>query len=470
MRSLLSGEKGGEKVYELARNICEAGTLDPGDRLYVMAAVDKVGRYIVLEGNRRLTALRLLSQPGMIDREDLGLSSAMRAKFKKLQAESKDRWPTVVDVVVFLDRDSANHFIRLRHTGENSGAGRSAWSALQVARFDDTGLWKSLVFLRADNALDLAVINALDTSTFNVTNYDRVSSTQEFQRRFGVAIGRSTFKVTGNETRAKLALSKLASDVESGRVDSRGEFAEAKGMLAYLITLDEVVTVSSRVEETPVEEPNNVTPIRPFSPAPQGEPWNSSGDPAGHEINIPEPDSKGDKPRPAAAADIDGGGISLRPIRKPRTTKYLIDKKELLTVSNQKCRAIVDELKSRVEVQKAPFACALLLRSLQELTADIYVSIMDLKAVDRSAKIDAAANHLLGKPHPTDTLNKNELALAFKKSRDAYDELSAAAHHSVVMVSPEHVRSTWDNLKGGTDLLWKRIHAEELSKKSNAAA
>lgn len=51
MRSLLAVEKNGEKVYELARDICDAGMLDPGDRLYVIEDVGQPERYIALEGN-----------------------------------------------------------------------------------------------------------------------------------------------------------------------------------------------------------------------------------------------------------------------------------------------------------------------------------------------------------------------------------------------------------------------------------
>jgi hypothetical protein len=61
---------------------------------------------------------------------------------------------------------------------------------LQIARFDNTGLWQALEYLRGANALDLDVINALDNNRFNITNFDRVSGTLEFQKRFEVAIGK----------------------------------------------------------------------------------------------------------------------------------------------------------------------------------------------------------------------------------------------------------------------------------------
>lgn len=91
LKELLSVEKEAEKIYALASNICEMGMLDPGDRIYVIPSLVEQDRYIVLDGNRRLTVLRLLSQAALIDRDDIGISSSMRQRFKRLQREHEGR-------------------------------------------------------------------------------------------------------------------------------------------------------------------------------------------------------------------------------------------------------------------------------------------------------------------------------------------------------------------------------------------
>lgn len=139
-------------------------------------------------------------------------------------------------------------------------------------------------------------------------------------------------------------------------------------------------------------------------------------------------------------------------------------------VNNLKCRAIVDELKSKVEVQKAPFACALLVRSLQEITAELYLISIQQKTSNNAANIDAAARNLLGSAHSTDPADKMTIANAFMQARETYSELSMAAHSSLSMVSHDHVRLTWQNIKGGMDLLWKRMHANEVARKATLAA
>ncbi|MGN8190913.1 hypothetical protein ACTJLD_33490 [Burkholderia sp. 22088] len=459
LRSLLAVERDGEKVYELARDICEAGMLDPGDRLYVVPT-DSRDRFVVLDGNRRLAALRLLSQPGLIEREAVGLSHSLRGRFKRLQSEFPNRWPTEVDVVIFDSREQANRFIRLRHTGENLGAGRSAWSALQIARFDNTGLWQCLESLHTARELSLAVMNELDRSAFNITSFERVVTSEEFQRRFGCRIGKSTFNAGENASRAMKALARVANDVATGRVTSRGDFAEAKTMLPYIDEVEAAVDAQStpatpNSQSQPTAPNGNVTalPNKPQPPKPSAAATNSQA----VTPSTPPPSSN-----PAVVS-------ALPVIRKKRASKFLLAKHELGNVTNPKCREIVVELKQKVSVQDAPCACALLLRCLQELTAEIYVrDVIGRKPTDRSANIDAAAKHLLGNQHATDTSDKIDIAKNFDQFRDAYEELSSTAHSKVTDLSPDHLRSTWNNLGGGMDLLWKRIHAAEIARSQEA--
>lgn len=455
LRELLSIEKDAEKIFALAANICEMGMLDPGDRLYVIPSDSEQDRYIVLDGNRRLTALRLLSQATLIDRDDIGLSSVMRQRFKRLQRDHAGRWPTEVDVVVFDSRQAANEFIRLRHTGENAGAGRSAWSALQVARFDNTGTWQCLEQLRHDNALSLDASNALDRGEFAITNFERVANVGAFQERFGYALA-SSFSVNSKE-RAYAALSKLAADVVSGRVHSREEFAEAKNMSGYF---DEVEAFIA-----PPPPPSPPLPSPP-SPSPNGA-SDSSNNGAPPTPNVENDGSVVNNPPPAPSPTPTP---TPPPVRKKRTSAYLVDKKALLNVTNPKCRLVIDELKGKVKVTDSPFACALLVRSFQEMTSYIYLDAMGLNpGNNKTTNITGAANHLLGTRHETDTSDRQALAIAFKSSSDIYEQLSETAHSTVTVTGPDHVRVVWQNLSGGLELLWRRIHHTQLAAQTSSA-
>lgn len=456
IRSLLAVEHEGEKVFALAHDICSVGMLDPGDRMYVIKSEVTPDRYTVLDGNRRLTSLLLLSQPGLLDRDDIGLNDAMRHRFERLQSEFPNQWPIEVDVVIFDNRESAKHFIRLRHTGENEGAGRSAWSALQVARFDNTGLWQCIQHLRTENMLGLDVINELDRSAFAITNFGRVAAQAEFQRRFGYTLTKTSFEIGKDRVRALFALSKLAADVTSKRVDTRGEFEKAELMKPYFDEVD--ATVSAAMAAQTRSSGGNAG--NDSNPSSQPAPGSGAADTTGQSSQ-----------QPPAGTSAGNPPTSPPTARRPRQSKYLIKRTELLTVTNPKCRDIVDELKGRVDVN-APYACALLLRSLQEMTSELYLTAMkqEVKSNNKTTMITQAANHLLGNRHSTDPSDWMVLAKSFQQSASVYDQLCDTAHSTNTIISADHVRSTWATVQGGMDLLWKRIFAATRSGDASGAS
>jgi hypothetical protein len=93
------------------------------------------------------------------------------------------------------------------------------------------------------------------------------------------------------------------------------------------------------------------------------------------------------------------------------------------------------------------------------MTAFVYLEAMGMNpGTNKTTNITQAANHLLGNRHPTDTADWQPLALAFKSSADVYEKLCETAHSTVTVTGPDGVRVAWQNLAGGLELLWRRIH------------
>ena len=96
--------------------------LDPGDSLYVIRSEEKHEDFVVLEGNRRLSALKVLSNPDVL--ASTGLADTVT---KPLVREAAGFHRTEVEpirCVRFDDREQANEWIRRRHTGVADGEGR----------------------------------------------------------------------------------------------------------------------------------------------------------------------------------------------------------------------------------------------------------------------------------------------------------------------------------------------------------
>ncbi len=98
-----------------------------------------------------------------------------------------------IDVALAESREEARPFIRLKHTGALEGAGRSAWSPMQQARFEDTGTYKLLTRLRVDGLLNSQALGQLDSSEFAISTFDRAAGSSEFTNRFGGRIATDAY-------------------------------------------------------------------------------------------------------------------------------------------------------------------------------------------------------------------------------------------------------------------------------------
>lgn len=116
---------------KMMQSIKENG-LDPGDSLYTIDA-DQEDMYVVLDGNRRLAALKVLCSPYLLD--NINVPGVDR---KPLQNASVDFDRTQVEPIsctLFPDREMAHEWIMRRHTGAANGEGRIQWGSLETKRF-----------------------------------------------------------------------------------------------------------------------------------------------------------------------------------------------------------------------------------------------------------------------------------------------------------------------------------------------
>ena len=108
--------------------------LDPGDSLYVVRSEDS-NDFIVLEGNRRLSALKVLSNPDILAGTDLSENTKKVLAREAAHFDPKQVEP--IRCVRFDGREEANDWIRRRHTGTAGGEGRITWKPLEIQRFSN---------------------------------------------------------------------------------------------------------------------------------------------------------------------------------------------------------------------------------------------------------------------------------------------------------------------------------------------
>lgn len=124
------------KLANLAEDIVDFG-LSPTKRLMVIPYNGNID-YTVLDGNRRVTSLRILQNPHLLD--DIAISPSLRARFDRLNKKFTMNTVEPISITVFDTREDAQHWIELEHNGQNEGRGVVQWNTLVAARFRENRL------------------------------------------------------------------------------------------------------------------------------------------------------------------------------------------------------------------------------------------------------------------------------------------------------------------------------------------
>jgi hypothetical protein len=117
-----------EDVQELARKIAKTGLL-PGERIIV---VQEKGQWVVLEGNRRICACKLLLSPQLVPPE-------FRKTFPRSATASEIALIEKVDVDIAPDRKTAEPILTLRHTESGIRKWKPVARMRRVRRLLDEG-------------------------------------------------------------------------------------------------------------------------------------------------------------------------------------------------------------------------------------------------------------------------------------------------------------------------------------------
>lgn len=165
IEQLVSDQK--RKLLALAEDILIKG-LNPIDPIAVLKTSDN--KLIVREGNRRITALKILNNPDIIKESHPTYYNS----FVNLISKYKDKVFKSVSITIFSSIDELKHWISLKHTGEQNGKGTVPWDIEQRNRFKEildqyTPVMRFRDFLVSEN-----IITKQDNDSLNQTMWERL--------------------------------------------------------------------------------------------------------------------------------------------------------------------------------------------------------------------------------------------------------------------------------------------------------
>lgn len=359
--------------------------------------------FLVFDGNRRVTCLKLLEKPSRAPTVQL------QDYFLKLRAEWVGKFPTKVLCQVEEDRDHIDDILYRRHTGTLNGVGQSTWDDRMKDNFVARS-GKSAGFNVADEIEQrLEAAGLLPEKKIPRSNLNRLLSAEAIRNRIGFSVKKKEFTYTHEPSVVLKSLQKLADDFSNGRV-VLGDIWDNESKLRYLDRLDEA-------EMLPKDEDLL---------------GHNKGSDAKKNPKPPKP-----KPKP-----------KLTPTK--RTT--LIPHKEfgiLWTGKQQRHHAIWEELQFHLNTEKHSNAISVLFRVLLELAVDNYVSAQGVsvqqndKLARRVEKVgDALFSHgKIDKKQHSATKKFGHLDQLVSA-----DTLNRYVHSPNFAPSAKHLEALWDSM------------------------
>lgn len=124
--NLIEDKKDRNKILNLMESIAKQG-LSPLDKIAVLEEEENV--YTVKEGNRRILALKLFQNPEIV-----------KEKYENFYNKIKILKPLEQILIInceILNQEELSYWIKLKHTGENKGAGVVKWDTLGIKKFQE---------------------------------------------------------------------------------------------------------------------------------------------------------------------------------------------------------------------------------------------------------------------------------------------------------------------------------------------
>jgi len=411
LRAFATDQQG--KLLALAKDICEYG-LNPAQSMIVMPLEDDRRRFVVLEGNRRLTALRALENPdSFVGALDVGILKAIRA----LSAQYQESPVDLVQCISVKTRDDARHWIELLHTGRLDGAGVVPWRSDDRSRFmarTSPPEFHTQVLDFLEKRGDLTPVQRREIPAATLK---RVLSTPEVKSQVAVESVEGTLTLLGKEKDVAKALLKIIADI-----------TPRDGKPAAKVTKD-FYNRDQRVEYA-TDLPKVKHSLAPGSGVPVG----------------------GQDTPPKAKA-------TAKQIRQVKPRLTLIPRECVLHVTDPRLRKIANELGS-LKLDEHENAISVLFRVFLELSADSYIATKGLTTANRDSsmghKLQSVANDLVAHKKLT-----KEQATPVRRfcQRDSFlapslTLMHAYIHNEHVFPAPGDLRQHWNSLQPFVVATW----------------
>lgn len=411
----------GDKLLRLAEDIVKNG-LNPNDKIQTIVSNHDTTKFNVVEGNRRIVALKLVNNPDLIDHSK---HTSLKRKFKKLHDDLASALIDAIECTVYDNPSEADRWIKLKHAGQQDGVGTVTWTAQQVDRFEEKIEGKSSIALQTIKLLEKSSVVPGEIKSnlknLKITNLERLISDPQVRAFLGVEINNGILQSEVDEKEVIKGLSHIAKDL-----------LDPKFKVQKIYLKEDRDDYISKIPKA--NKPDLAIKAK--------KPWQFTG-PSTGTTSLP-------KPKP-----------------NPLNRDKLIPKSCQLKINYPKVNSLYHELQ-KLSVNKFANVTAIAFRAFIEFSMDCYIEANKLtvgkggqplnKYSHLIDKIIEVANHLeknkLADPHICKGIksaanNKNDLL--------GIDTLHAYVHNVKFSAIPTNMIITWDNVQPFIEKVWENI-------------
>lgn len=393
-------------MRSLAKDIVERG------EIYEPPLVSPEGNdFIIFDGNRRVTCLKVLADPRRAPTTEL------QTYFAGLRAKWAGTFPDKIQCQVENDRDRIDEILFRRHTGSQNGVGQSTWDDRMKSNFvGRTGKGGGLHV--ADEIEKRLVAAGLWGGTKKIprSNMNRLLSSETYRNRLGFSVAKGKFEFTHDEAVSLAALKRVADDMVQKKI-VLGDIWDVDGKRHYLDGLDQAGVLPTAAHV--IQKPKPAPPARPGIPSPPSPP--------------PTP-----KPTPAPKPTV---RMTLIP---------QIDYGIAWPGRLQRLKSIWEELQFPLTFDKHANAISVLLRVLLELSIENYIEQTKLATINPNEKLALKAtkvgDDLKAKGKITDKYHGEIKKLTQNDVLLSISTFNSYVHSPNFTPSPDHLRAMWDVL------------------------
>jgi hypothetical protein len=326
------------------------------------------------------------------------------------------------------DEKMYNEWIRLKHTGQNDGAGIVNWDSQQTARFNsrlkgepDTYIY-FLDYLKTIAEIPIDYKN--NFHKIKKTNLVRSISDPDIRKLTGIIYENGTFYLESiNDYLLGLLYDLIFNDLSVGNIYHKTD------RLQYIENL------KNRVDNA--KKPHQ----------------NQSDSDSGNSSGAADMNSNGGVNSSSAASKKMTRGKSY-----PVNRNTLIPSVHHLSISNARIQKIFSELKN-LDINKYPNAAAVLFRVFIELSCDCYISTYFLKGVTSDSRLGQKIEAIASDMESRSIMTKNGLRTARQMSSSPTQNSSIKTFHTYVHNKdvtpiPDDLKSAWDDLWPFIEKIW----------------